>query len=80
MLESAVDTHDGDPHHKYQHKHIQQDPQLNSQTAFDHHAVTEKGKVIISDGRRLIMLEGDKETVITKASLAMNIVLEESPQ
>ncbi len=44
------------------------------------YAVTEKGKVIISDGRRLIMLDGEKETVITKASLAMNIVLEESPQ
>ncbi|MBQ5332186.1 MAG: hypothetical protein J6K92_02845 [Oscillospiraceae bacterium] len=41
------------------------------------YALCSDGKIIISDGRRLILLDGDKETVITKARLAMNIVPEE---
>lgn len=43
------------------------------------YALCPDGKIIVSDGRKLILLDGEKETVITKARLAMNIVLEEYP-
>lgn len=41
------------------------------------YALCGDGKIVISDGRRLILLDGDNEQVIAKARLAVNLVLEE---
>lgn len=41
------------------------------------YAITESGKIIISDGRKVCLLENGKETTLFKARLPMNLIAEE---